>query len=37
MSKYFEIIEADPNLQTTVVQIEPGDGFAVTYAREKPQ
>jgi caffeoyl-CoA O-methyltransferase len=37
MSKYFEMIEADPNLQTTVVQIEPGDGFAVTFVREKPQ
>ena len=37
MSKYFELLDADPNLQTTVVQIEPGDGFAVTYVREKPE
>jgi predicted O-methyltransferase YrrM len=37
MSRYFEVLDADPNLQTTIVQIEPGDGFAVTYVREKPQ
>jgi len=37
MSKYFELLESDPNLQTTVVQIEPGDGFAVTFVRDKPQ
>jgi len=37
MSKYFELLDADPNLQTTIVQIEPGDGFAVTFVRDKPQ
>ncbi|MBM3500943.1 MAG: O-methyltransferase [Armatimonadetes bacterium] len=37
MSKYFELLDADPNLQTTIVQIEPGDGFAVSFVREKPQ
>ena len=37
MARYFELLDADPNLQTTVVQIEPGDGFAVTFVREKPE
>ncbi|MGQ9731838.1 MAG: O-methyltransferase [Candidatus Zipacnadales bacterium] len=37
LTPYFQMLEADPNLQTTVVQIDPGDGFAVTYVREKPQ
>ncbi|MFQ6096796.1 MAG: O-methyltransferase [Armatimonadota bacterium] len=36
MGKYFDILESDPNLQTTVVAIEPRDGIAVTYVRRKP-
>lgn len=37
MSRYFELLDADPNLQTTVVQIEPGDGFAISFVRNKPE
>ena len=37
MSRYFEMVESDPNLQTTVVAIEPRDGMAITYCREKPK
>ena len=31
--KYFQIVQGDPNLQTTVAAIEPRDGIAVTYVR----
>jgi predicted O-methyltransferase YrrM len=34
MSKYFEILDADSNIQTTIVAIDPRDGFAVSYVRE---
>jgi len=37
MSKYFDMVEGDPNLQTTVVAIEPRDGIALTYVREAPR
>ena len=33
MDQYFELIESDPNLQTTVVAIAPSDGMAVTFVR----
>ena len=37
LGKYFEIVEGDPNLQTTVVAIKPRDGIAITYLRARPE
>jgi len=37
MARYLEILAADPDLLTTVVAIEPGDGMAITYWQGRPE
>jgi len=37
LGEYFNALDADPTMQTVIVSIEPGDGFAVTYVMEKPK
>ncbi len=36
LGPYFELMNSDPNMQTTIVAIQPRDGIAVTYIRRKP-
>jgi len=37
LGPYFELMNSDPNMQTTIVAVEPRDGMAVTYIRNKPK
>ena len=37
LGEYFAALDADPTMQTVIVSIEPGDGFAVTYVMANPK